>query len=319
MITSAENVRHILSTNFGNYIKPPHVNDALSDLLGQGIFISNHKHVDQSGTTHDGQMWYIQRKVAAKVFSANSFRRFSRQVFLRYGHKVIEELETLAKSGDCLDLQRLMLNYTLESIFCIGFGCEVPQKDNGNENFHHAFNQATADSVMRLLKPWRKWFSWISPAEYRLRKNIRVIERIVKKVIQERQKEDPNVLSRKHDILSLFLQRSREMGKEIATYKFLRDVSISMLLAGRDTTASALTHLFYRLGRHPEIQEKLYNEIHLALEGNEPSYDALKNLPYLDAVVHETLRLHPPVPADPKYCVKDDVLPVSTAFCYSIC
>merc|ERR1711963_431924 len=93
---------------------------------------------------------------------------------------------------------------------------------------------------------------------------------------------------------------------------FLRDVVVSFLIAGRDTTACTLSWLFLMLGRNPEAAEKLSDEIRGALPSrNRPSCEAVKeaNMPFLNGVVWETLRLYPPVPATPKVAAVDDTLP----------
>ncbi|OTF76604.1 hypothetical protein BLA29_014458, partial [Euroglyphus maynei] len=66
------------------------------------------------------------------------------------------------------------------------------------------------------------------------------------------------------------------------------------LLAGYETTASTLTFCMYELAKNPNIQDKLYNEIRPLIEGGEFDLNNLMKLPYLDAVISETLRKHPP-------------------------
>ena len=79
--------------------------------------------------------------------------------------------------------------------------------------------------------------------------------------------------------------------------KFLRDQVVAVLLAGRDTTAGALSFTFQELARQPEIVRKLRREI-LERVGRTkaPTYDDLKNMPYLQHCMNETLRLYPGVP-----------------------
>jgi len=83
-----------------------------------------------------------------------------------------------------------------------------------------------------------------------------------------------------------------------------------LLLAGYETTSTSLTWALIELSRHPDVQTRLREEL-LAF-GPDPTYDQLKaHLPYLDAVVHETLRLHPPVPESTRLAAEDDVIPLS--------
>jgi len=81
--------------------------------------------------------------------------------------------------------------------------------------------------------------------------------------------------------------------------------------AGRDTTAQTLVFVCYLLSQNPRVEAKLLEEI-ATLGDNEPDFDTVKSLPYLQAVIDETLRIYPPVPYDPKESVKEDVLPNGT-------
>ena len=76
----------------------------------------------------------------------------------------------------------------------------------------------------------------------------------------------------------------------------IRDETLNILLAGRDTTACTLTYAVYRMAEHPDILKRLREEI-LSVVGpsRRPSYEDIRNMKYLRAVINETLRLYPPV------------------------
>ncbi|OTF73872.1 hypothetical protein BLA29_002944, partial [Euroglyphus maynei] len=95
------------------------------------------------------------------------------------------------------------------------------------------------------------------------------------------------------------IQQEEKIFQEIIGSKFLNEEeiiaqSMIFLLAGYETTASTLTFCMYELAKHPNIQDKLYNEIKPLIERGEPfDLNNLMKLPYLDAVISETLRKHP--------------------------
>ena len=79
--------------------------------------------------------------------------------------------------------------------------------------------------------------------------------------------------------------------------KVIRDQVVAILLAGRDTTAGALSFTFQELSSHPEIVQKLRREVLKTVGSAEaPTYEDLKNMPYLQHCMNETLRLYPGVP-----------------------
>jgi len=82
--------------------------------------------------------------------------------------------------------------------------------------------------------------------------------------------------------------------------------AIVLLLAGYDTTALTMSNALYQLTLNPECQRRLQEEL---ADANIEDYSVLQNLPYLDAVLHETLRMHPPIPNLPKICTKEYKVP----------
>lgn len=92
--------------------------------------------------------------------------------------------------------------------------------------------------------------------------------------------------------------------------KIMRDQVVSVLLAGRDTTAATLSWAFYELSHYPKIYAKLRAEV-LERVGptRAPTYDDLKNMPYLRHTINETLRLYPAVPYNIRFALADTTLP----------
>lgn len=92
--------------------------------------------------------------------------------------------------------------------------------------------------------------------------------------------------------------------------KTIRDQVVSVLLAGRDTTAATLSWTFYELSHYPETYAKLRAEV-LAKVGpsRAPTYDDLKNMPYLRHTINEALRLYPAVPYNIRFALTDTSLP----------
>lgn len=109
-----------------------------------------------------------------------------------------------------------------------------------------------------------------------------------------------------------------EKDKENMTDQYLRDIILSFLIAGKDTSANTLAWFFYMLCKHPLIQEKVVQEVKLATEVTDQlSVDefvlqltgaTLERMQYLHAALTETLRLYPAVP----------VVIVSTSTSYSL-
>lgn len=89
----------------------------------------------------------------------------------------------------------------------------------------------------------------------------------------------------------------------------IRSELLNILLAGRDTTASMLSNVWWELSRQPEIWARLQQEVR-SLNGELPTFEALKCMKYLQAVNSETLRMYPVVPENSRQAVCGTILPM---------
>jgi len=95
------------------------------------------------------------------------------------------------------------------------------------------------------------------------------------------------------DMLSMLLRAQDDQGA--MTDQQIRDQVVTFFAAGHETTATNLTWTFYLLSEYPGVRAKLQSELHTVLAGRAPTLDDLPNLPYLDWVINESLRLYPPI------------------------
>ncbi|KAG2147464.1 cytochrome P450 [Suillus bovinus] len=131
-------------------------------------------------------------------------------------------------------------------------------------------------------------------------------------LIRSRREKDLNMSEKDEEksIIGLLI-KSEDQNTELhmSPEEVLAQMKV-LLLAGYETTSISLTWALIELSQHPDVQIRLREEL-LAF-GPDPTYDQLKaNLPYLDAVVHEILRIHPPVPEFTRLAAADDVIPLS--------
>ncbi|XP_027108178.1 cytochrome P450 704C1 isoform X1 [Coffea arabica] len=303
------NVEYILKTNFENYGKGLYNYTILKDLLGDGIF------------TVDGDKWREQRKISSFEFSTRVLRDFSSVIFRRNVAKLANIIREATNSNQTFDIQDLFMKATLDSIFRVAFGVELDSMCGSNEEgkkFSNAFDDASAMSLRRYVDIfWKIKKALNIGTEAKLKEKIRVVDDFVYKLIRsktEQMHESSDDCSwKKEDILSRFLQVTE------TDSKYLRDIILNFIIAGKDTTAATLSWFIYMLCRHPDIQEKVAREIKEETNGrkttdiaeytSELSEEALEKMHYLHAALTETLRLYPAVPVDAKICSSDDILP----------
>ncbi|KAF9956548.1 serine/threonine protein kinase, CMGC, dual-specificity [Mortierella alpina] len=305
-IIDPEMVDHMLRGNFWAYEKGPVAKTAFEPLLGNGIFSA------------DGEHWKWQRKLASQIFSVKAFRHYTSDVFCKEGHIVIDYLNSAADSGRVVDLQQLFYCYTLDSFGEIAygksFGCLVdPEKEVA---FAAAFDRLNTDVAERPGSAYWRFKDWWTGKGDQIRKDSKLVRDFARGIIQERRKQDQerdrqgDKAPRNKDLLQLFMDLSKE-GDPLSD-DMLMDSVLNFIVAGRDTTAQALSWTFYLLHRSstsPDILERLVKETDDVLAGGLPSYESVKHQKYAEACFHEALRLYPSVSKNGKTCVEDDILP----------
>ncbi|KQK10207.1 cytochrome P450 94B3 [Brachypodium distachyon] len=303
-------VEHILKTNFGNYPKGELTVSMLEDFLGHGIFNS------------DGEQWLWQRKAASYEFSKRSLRNF---VVDAVRFEVLERLLPLLSraelDGQTLDVQDVLERFAFDNICRVAFGEDpacLGEESMASGEFMSAFNDAQNTIMARFMSP-AKWLWRVKRAlnmepERRMRSALAAIHGYADKIVRERRERGEAGLVSRDDFLSRFAAAGEQYSDES-----LRDVVTNFILAGRDTTSSALTWFFWLLSTRPDVEGKLVREIRAVRAQNAHgvgattfSFDELREMSYLHAAITESMRLYPPVSADTHSCKEDDFLPDGT-------
>ncbi|KAF1317233.1 Cytochrome p450, partial [Globisporangium splendens] len=317
VVSSPELFEDVLKTHFETFDKGPRAITILRDLLGDGIFAV------------DGSKWVHQRKTASNLFSLRSLRESMTESVQKHGLVLNKILNQAAQANKSIDLFSLLNRFTIEAFAEIGFGVELGALDAETEHpFQAAFDRAQRILKRRAARPplfWKTQRLLNLGAERELKASIRTIDDTVFGIIQKslanrasraHSTPESSSTSGKKDIVSLFLDNVSSNTSSSGSFDpvFLRDIVVNFLIAGRDTTAQALSWFFYCLSQNPDVETKIRNEIASKLPDlvsgriQTPSMEQTNELLYLEATLRETLRLYPSVPANVKQANKDVVL-----------
>ncbi|TKY67089.1 fatty acid omega-hydroxylase [Spatholobus suberectus] len=303
--SNPDNVEYILKTNFQNYPKGKPFSAILGDLLGRGIF------------NVDGESWRFQRKMASLELGSVAIRSYAMEL-------VNEEIQTRLlpltaatargelNSDRVLDLQDILRRFSFDNICKFSFGldpgCLLPTLPVSDLSV--AFDLASKLSAERAMTAspfvWKVKRLLDVGSEKKLREAIKVVNDVAKEMIRQRREIGFNT---RNDLLSRF------MGS-VNDDVHLRDIVVSFLLAGRDTVAAALTGFFSLLSKSPQAEALIREEMGRVVgpvQGLEfPTFEQIREMHYLNAAIHESMRLFPPIQFDSKYATEDDVLPDGT-------
>jgi cytochrome P450 len=163
------------------------------------------------------------------------------------------------------------------------------------EHFERALGFYGTDFHVRLLRGPG------SPFSKMVRSRTVLDEIVYGEIAQRRDNPDPE----KMDILSLLIGVRDEAGEGFAD-KEIRDQVMTLMFAGHDTSTSTLTFMMHELARHPDVVAKLWAEQDEVLGADAPDIDRLeREMPYLEMVLDEVLRLYPPAWIGPRRAVRD--------------
>jgi len=240
----------------------------LAPLLGDGLLIAE-------GETHKRH-----RKLLAPAFAPKRLAA--------YGEVMVAETRAqLARwtAGQRVDLSTEMMEMTLAIAGRTMFSADV----RGDASVvARGLELGMRAQIANLTSPIRLSDRWPLPRHRRMRRAVAMLDDIVYRLIAEGRRLGTD----RGDVLSMLLLASED-GERLSD-KQVRDEVMTLLLAGHETTANALTWTWYELSRNPGVLATLTDEVTRVLGDRAVTVDDLGALPFNLAVIEEAMRLHPP-------------------------
>jgi cytochrome P450 len=265
-------VKHVLVDHTELFDKGTRGYDTLRLLLGDGL------------VTSDGDFWLRQRRIAQPAFHKKSIARF--------GDVMAEAAESLADGWRFLkapiDVAGAMTRLALRIAGLTLFGEDLTDE---TAEVSRAVDVALGQFRRRVSSPLPPGLRLPTAGARAFDEAVSTLDRVVFQMIADRRAAtDPGT-----DLLGLFMAaRDAETG-EAMNDRQLRDELITMLLAGHETTANALAWTILLLAQHPDWADRLAADLRARLDGRAPTVSEAMELPLLDQVFQESLRLYPPV------------------------
>ncbi|KAJ7731634.1 cytochrome P450 [Mycena metata] len=310
VVTDLTALLHVYNAERSVYAKPGNDRHFIGSVFGHGIVWA------------EGEEHKRQRKALSPAFSNAAIRKLT-PVFQDSTHKVKSTWEDLIDSpeGAIIDVQKWMNAIGLDSIGIAGFAHDFHVLDGEQSPVTAVFDALehvnlnsfdTAVLVLSLVFPIMN--SLPTPRMRLFWELRRTLEGIASRMLEDtRREKEAGVVDGVGDksLIGLLLKAGLEDSEMHMTPEEVAAQNV-LLLAGYETTAASLTWALMELAWHPEIQEKLRKELSQAGD-RDATWDQLTyELPYLDAVVLETLRMHPAVTEITREAVRDDIIPLGT-------
>jgi cytochrome P450 len=269
MLNNPDYAEYVLVRNHRNFIKFPRFFRHVDAIFGQGLL------------TSEGEFWHRQRRLAAPAFHA--------QRVAGYGDTMVHHTQRMLagwRPGDVREVHTEMMEVTLRIAAKTLFDAEV---NADVAELGQAFDALAHEIAKRVRRPWRIPDAIPTPGNIRYLRGVRRVDQLVNAIISERQRDNGD----RGDLLSMLMLARDDEGKAM-TQRQLRDEVITLLLAGHETTALALSWTWYLLAQHPQADAKLAAELRDVLGGRAPTASDLPRLRYIEQVVTEAMRIYPP-------------------------
>lgn len=274
LINHPDMAKYILQDNNRNYTKDTYSNHLFKTVVSDGLL------------TSEGETWLKQRRIMQPAFHQKRLAQFD-SLITGAAQSMLERWQAFYERNEPVYISQEMSALTLTITIRILFGVDIGDEIN-------RVGQAV-DMGSALFE---------KPTNPRFKESVGIISEVVSQIIAERRQSSTEA----NDLLFTLLNtRDVETGEGMDDRQ-LHDQVMTLLLAGYETTASALTWTWYLLARDPHSVQKLRAETQHVLQGRTPTYADTENLHYTLCVFKEGLRLYPSAWVLGRKAIQKDVL-----------
>lgn len=274
MLTRPADIERVLVGESRKFTKPAFQDDALGDLLGDGLLLS------------EGDRWREQRGLANPAFDMSRLAGMTDRM-TGYAEATLADWEP----GEVRDVQVDMTRVTLE-IICdamLGVDLDADRRRRIRESLEPLGARFEPDPL-RFVVP-----DWVPTRENReYERALGTMEELIADIVAERRgtEGDPAADEGPMDLLSVLL---RAQGRGEQDDESIRDEVMTMLLAGHDTTALTLTYAWYLLSGNPAAERRVHAEVDRVVGDGVPTVADVRELDVVERVLKESMRLYPAV------------------------
>jgi cytochrome P450 len=269
-----EDVRQVLAGSHGHTKNTPFYRE-IAATLGDGLL------------TSDGTDWQRQRRLLQPLFTRQRIAGDA-AAMADETTRLLQELKVTAAMGGPVDLHQQMMRYTMRVIGRLLFGTDIDRAIGEVDAAFPVLNQRIRQRALSAIR-WPG--SWPTPANRRAAAARRRLDQVVDQIIANRR---AGPATGGDDLVArLLAARDPEGGDRLDDAEVADQVRL-FLLAGHETTATALTFTLHLLGHHPAVQQRIRAEVRRVLADRVPTAADAASLAYTTRVLKEAMRLYPP-------------------------
>jgi len=280
-------VKYVLHDHHRNYNKQSPLLNSARPLFGNGLF------------TNNGESWLHQRRLMQPAFHHKRLEHFGTIMT----DATLAMLQRWQDAGSQpLDIPQEMTRLTLRIAGLTLFNLDL---SNDVDLVGHTFTTILPQLTKYFFVPFPPL--WVpTPGNRRVQAGLETLNQVVYDIISQRRKHLTDSCMETGDLLSMLLAARDEETGEGMNDQQARDEVMTLLLAGHETISATLTWIWYLLSQHPEVEQRLHDEVDRVLGGQPPTVDRLDDLPYTRQAIQEAMRLYPPAFFVIRHTIADD-------------
>ncbi|HSW24694.1 MAG TPA: cytochrome P450, partial [Burkholderiaceae bacterium] len=246
----------------------------------------------------EGDAWRRQRRMVMSGLDPGRVRAYFPSL-RRVTDRLRRRWQNAARGGRTLDLQAELMRYTVDTVAGLAFGSDINTLESDGVVIQQHLDRIFPALYRRVMSPLPYW-RWIKlPADRALEHSVVEVKRSIAEFIaqaRERLRADPARRNEPPNLLEAMIVAAEDGTTGITDEQVSANV-LTMLLAGEDTTAHTLGWLLHLLHRHPSALARARDEARrVAAEQSELTPEHLAQLEFIEACIHETMRLKPVAP-----------------------
>lgn len=279
--------QHVLQQNHRNYEKSVIQTDTLAKYVGRGLL------------TNTGASWLRQRRLIQP-----GFHRSRLEALTALMQSVIDaELDDVARglaTPQPLDAAELMLRVAFRIVAKAIFSDDIAEAELAD--FGDKITRIQEHVIREVRLPFLRWWLRLTGRERLHLQLSQEVLGIQQTIIARRRASGVE----RHDLLQMLLDsRYEDTGLPMDDEQLIHETGI-LFVAGHETSANALAWTLYLLAQHPDVQQRVRDELDAVSPGAPPNFEQLRQLTYLTQVINEAMRLYPPAWITDRVALADD-------------
>ncbi|WP_185806988.1 cytochrome P450 [Bacillus sp. HMF5848] len=259
VVHSPDAVKEILTTKDASFSKGNGAK-VMRKTLGNGLL------------TAEGAEHQKQRKLIQPAFHKKQLHTYASDV-IAYTKEMVQNWD----DGDIRSIDQDMMALTLRIVLKTLFNYDIEHT--------HTVTSAVEEIIERTAQSLLSPFP-ILGSKKKYKQAVQILDDLAEKLIVEAPKEEGSLLDL---LISAKYEDGTSMSRDI-----VRDQVLTMVIAGHETTANALSWVWFALSQNQDVEGKFHAELDTVLQKQQLSFDSVKSLPYTKQIFQETLRLYPP-------------------------